>query len=125
MAEFLPVFLLTLLLFVLLVGFIGFGRVPTYRPRRTDVRALIAGVLEGTTSAESWDLFIGMPIQHDPPLEEIRRRCVCIHEGLDGEVAAGGGLNGYLYDRAGRERLARVLEQLDELIRQTPVYRSF
>lgn len=125
MLEFLPVFVLTLLLFVVLVGLIGFGRAPTYRPQRQEVRALIAGVLDRTTSADAWGMFIGLPILHDPPLEEIRRRCVEIHEGLDGEPAASEGINGYLYDRSGRERLAAVLAQLDELIRHTPVYRSF
>jgi hypothetical protein len=125
MLEFLPVFALTLLLLVLLAGFIGFGRAPTYRPSRQQIRILIAGVLGRTTSAEAWDLFLGMPILHDPELEEIRRRCLEIHEGSDGERAAGGGIDGYLYDRAGRERIARVLETLDELIRHTPVYREF
>lgn len=125
MVEFLPVFVLTLLVLVLLAGMVGFGRAPTYRPERREVRALIAGLLDRTTSSEAWELFLGLPIVHDPELEAIRQRCLAICEGQDGEPAAGGGINGYLYDRAGRERLLQVLAEVDELIRNTPVYREF
>ncbi|MBS99976.1 MAG: hypothetical protein CMI01_15045 [Oceanospirillaceae bacterium] len=125
MVEFLPVFLLTLIFLVLLVVFMGFGRTPTYRPERQEVRDLLAGIFERKTSQEAWDMFLGLPILHDPELEEIRRRCIQIHEGTDGQAAAHAGLDGYLYDRAGRERLKPVLEALDELIRKTPVYREF
>ncbi|MBR9883209.1 MAG: hypothetical protein GYB21_05960 [Oceanospirillales bacterium] len=125
MLEFIPVFVFTLILLVLLVVFMRFGRLPTYRPSRDDVRKLLAGVLERTTSVEAWELFLGLPISHDPELEAIRRRCLAIHEGLDGERAAGTGLDGYLYDRAGRARIAEVLEQLDELIRTSPITKEF
>lgn len=125
MHEFIPVFIFTLILLVLLVVFMAFGRLPAYRPTRGQVRDLLAGVLDRSTSVESWELFLGLPISHDPELENVRRRCLAIHEGMDGERAAGSGLDGYLYDREGRERITRVLADLDELIRNEPITREF
>lgn len=125
MAEFVPVFVFTLILLVLLVVFMSFGRLPAYRPTRRQIRELMAGVLDRTTSVEGWELFLGLPISHDPELETIRRRCVAIHEGSEGQRAAGGGLDGYLYDQDGRQRIAKVLADLDELIRKEPIIREF
>ncbi|GGC04190.1 hypothetical protein GCM10011352_33020 [Marinobacterium zhoushanense] len=125
MLEFIPVFIFTLILLVLLVVFMSFGRLPAYRPSRVQVRELLAGVLDRSTSVESWELFLGLPIHHDAELEAVRRRCVAIHEGLEGERAAGTGLDGYLYDRDGRERIGKVLAELDELIRHEPITREF
>lgn len=125
MWEFIPVFIFTLLLLILLVVFMNFGRMPVYRPTRAHVRRLLAGVLDRTTSEESWDMFLGIPIVHDMELEEVRRRCIEIHEGLNGERAAGSGLDGYLYDQAGRGRIGKVLSDLDELIRNEPIVREF
>lgn len=125
MGEFIPIFIVTLgLLLVLAVG-LAFGRSPTYRPERTEVRELIAGVLNKTTRVEAWDTFVGLPIVHDTELEAIRRRCLRIHEGDDQQRAAKTGIGSAIYDREGRERLVEVLDELDRLIRETPVYREF
>lgn len=123
--EFLTVFVLTLIVLVGLVLLLQFGRVPTYRPSRQTVRELLAGVLECSTRREAWELFLGLPILHDEGLEQIRRACVLIHEGDGEHPAANEGLSGYLYDRAGRERIAAVLAELDRMIATDPVYREF
>ena len=123
--ELLPVFVITLLFSLGLVLALSFGKVPTYRPERDQVVQLLQGLLEGTISASQWDLFIGMPIQHDELLEAVRVKCVTLHEGLDGSDPAREGIDGYIYDRAGRERIAKILDDLHSIIRESPITREF
>lgn len=123
--ELIPVFIVTLLFSLGLVLALSFGRAPTYRPSRDQVVGLLQALLDGTASASQWDLFIGMPIQHDEVLESVRVECVTLHEGLDGSAPAREGLDGYIYDRAGRERIARILEDLQRVIREAPITREF
>lgn len=123
--EFIAAFAVTLLVLCLMAAALHFGRSPTYRPSRQDIQRLLLGVLEGSTTREQWDLFVGLPIHHDPELEAIRHRCVALQEGDDDLPAAGEGLDGYLFDRAGRERLAAIIADLKQLIAREPVYRKF
>ncbi|GGO86521.1 hypothetical protein GCM10011348_37530 [Marinobacterium nitratireducens] len=123
--EFVAAFFVTLLVLCLTAAALHFGRSPTYRPSRQEVLALLQGVLEGSTTRERWDLFIGLPMHHDPELEAIRLRCLTLQEGDDDEAAAGEGLDGYLFDRDGRERMAAILADLRQLIEREPVYRKF
>ena len=119
--ELLPVFLVTLLVVVALVLALAFGRAPTYRPTREQIIALLEGVLDGTTDHVRWDLFIGMAIQHDEILEAARVQCVILHEGLDGQIPARPGLDGFIYDREGRERIKEILDELKQIIREAPI----
>ena len=123
--ELLPVFLITLLFSLGLVLALTFGKAPTYRPSRDQIVALLESVLAGTARQGHWDLFIGMPIQHDEALEAVRVQCVILHEGLDGSNPAQEGLDGYIYDRAGRERIASILQNLRDVIEKSPVIREF
>lgn len=123
--EFIAAFVVTLLILCLMAAALHFGRSPIYRPSRAEVLALLQGVLNGTTTREQWDLFVGLPMHHDPELEDIRRCCLVLQEGNDDEPAAGEGLDGYLFDRAGRERMAAIVGELQRLIDKEPVYRQF
>lgn len=123
--ELVPVFLVTLLFSLGLVLALTFGKAPTYRPSREQIVALLESVLEGTARQSHWDLFIGMPIQHDEALEAVRVQCVTLHEGLDGSDPAREGIDGYIYDRAGRERIASILQNLRKVIEKSPVTREF
>ena len=125
MSEFIPIFAVTLFLLALLVIGLMFGRSPAYRPTRDEVLELMRGLLEERTREEAWELFVGMPIVHDPELEHIRQLCVYIHEGDEKTPPARGGLGGYIYDKAGRARIAEVLKELEQLIRDTPVVQEF
>lgn len=125
MFEFLPIFLVTLALLLVLALGLAFGRAPTYRPERESVRELLVSVVEKRAQSGAWELFLGLPIVHDPELEKIRRRCLAVHEGDDEHPPARAGLGDAIYDRAGRERLAQVLTELEHLIAETPVYREF
>jgi len=123
--EFVAAFLVTLLVLCLMAAALHFGRSPTYRPSRAEVLELLQGVLHGATTREQWDLFVGLPMHHDPELEAIRHRCLVLQEGDDEERPAGEGLDGYLFDRAGRGRLAAIIDELQRLIDKEPVYRQF
>lgn len=123
--ELVPVFLVTLLFSLGLVLALTFGKAPTYRPSREQIVSLLESVLEGTARQSHWDLFIGMPIQHDEALEAVRMQCVILHEGLDGSDPAQEGLDGYIYDRAGRERIATILQNLRDVIEKSPITREF
>lgn len=121
--EFVAVFAVTLLIIVGLALALVFGRSPTYRPSRADILKLLQGVADDSARPEHWQLFLGMPILHDPALEEIRQLCVQIDEGDDDQPGAQPGLN--IYNRAGRERIGKVAEKLAVLISKEPVYKDF
>lgn len=123
--ELLLVFSVTLIFSIAMVVALTFGKAPTYRPSREQIVALLESVLDGTARQTHWDLFIGMPIQHDEALEAVRVDCVTLHEGLDGSAPASEGIDGFIYDRAGRERIAQILDKLRLVIEKTPVTREF
>ena len=125
MAEFLIAFLVSLLLIGGLVAALIWGRAPTWRPDRRKVLDLMQRVQAGTARRDEWEMFVGLPLLHDPELEEIRRRCVTIHEGDEQHPPAADGLEPYLYDRAARARLAEVQTELERLIEREPFYRRF
>lgn len=125
MAEFLIAFVVSLLLIGGLVLALVYGRAPTWRPDRRKVLTLMQQLQTGEARRDEWEMLIGMPILHDPELETIRRQCVAIHEGDGEHPPAGEGLGDYLYDRAGRQRLAEVQKALEQLIADEPYYRDF
>jgi hypothetical protein len=123
--ELVLIFVITLLVTLSLVLALLFGKAPTYRPSRDRVVSLLESVLSGEAQPSQWDLFLGMPIQHDALLEQARVRAVILHEGLDGVARAREGIDGYIYDRAGREQIAEILLELKFAIQNEPVTREF
>nr|WP_067291542.1 hypothetical protein [Marinobacterium profundum] len=123
--AFLAAFVVTLVLLCLMALALYFGKAPTYRPSRAEILALLQGVLDCTTTQQRWDLYVGMPMRHDPELEAIRLRCLLLQEGDEKEPAAGEGIDNYLFDRAGRERLRIIVADLSDLIARDPVFREF
>lgn len=125
MAEFIIAFLVSLLLIGGLVVALIWGRAPAWRPDRRQVLALMQRLQSGEARRDEWEMFVGLPVLHDPELETIRRQCVAIHEGDDTHPPAGDGLEPYLYDRAARARLAEVQADLEKLIENEPYFRRF
>ncbi|GAA0688118.1 hypothetical protein GCM10009104_12770 [Marinobacterium maritimum] len=125
MAEFLIALLVSLLLIGGLVLALAWGRAPTWRPERRKILLLMQQVQAGEARRDEWEMFVGLPVLHDPELEAIRRRCVDIHEGDDTHPPAADGLEPYLYDRAARKRLAEVQADLEQLIKNEPFFRRF
>ncbi|MDH2433967.1 hypothetical protein WH50_14310 [Pokkaliibacter plantistimulans] len=110
--PFIAMFGLTLIVILLCLWVFTHMGVPSYRPSRAKVEALLQGVVDGYTRREEWELFLGYPIHYDPELEQIRVRCVALEEGDDDHPPFPHGLNGYLYNRAGRARAEHILRSV-------------
>lgn len=125
MVEFLLIFAVTLVVLILIVVAMVFGKPLGYRPSRQSVLELLRGIDAGTTRQEAWDMFLGHPVSHDPELEAIRRELVMLHEGMDGQGPAPSGIGDYIYDRATRARVAGITAKLEKLIADEPSIREF
>jgi len=123
--EFVVVFLVCLLVLIILVVGLAFGRAPAYRPSRESVLALLNGISDRSTSEPSWALFISSPITHDAELEEYRKRCFLFDEGLSDEGRARPGINGNIYDLAGRTYIGGIARELEQFIREQPLTLDF
>lgn len=123
--DFIPVFLVTLLIVSGLGLALFFGKAPTHRPSRQEILTLLRGVENGTTRQEHWDLFIGYPLSHDPELDLVRQQCVILDEGDGGTPPLGQGLGDYIYNREGREKIHQLADELEQLIEKEPKYREF
>lgn len=125
MAEILITFLLSLVVIGALAWVMSRGQNRRYQPTRSDIVALLQSVLEGRAQRSQWDLFIGYPLYHDPELELFRLRCVALTDGDPDTEAMGSGIGGYLFNKAGREQLAEVLSELQQLIADEPYQQDF
>lgn len=122
--QFLVIFAVTLVVLLLLIVALLFGRPPTYRPSRQSVLDLLKGIADGTTEQHAWTIFLGSPIYHDEALESIRRECYEFDEGLL-EQQPKPGLKGRVYDADGRAFINTLAEKLTDIIKHTPVTRDF
>ncbi|MEH6825124.1 MAG: hypothetical protein V7629_14545 [Motiliproteus sp.] len=123
--ELLLTFVLTLGVIGLLVWVLAHSQSSYYRPTRQQVAELLQSVLDGSAQRSGWELFIAYPLYHDPELEQIRLLCVALTEGGPDSEPMASGIGGYLFDRAGRARLAQVLAELQRLIDAEPFERDF
>ncbi len=106
MIEFLLVASLTFIfIVVVLLVFIKVGT-PVYRVERVNVIALLQLVVDGEATEADWDVFIGVPIRHDPELEKLQKRCREI-----AEVHYLGG-SGRLFTAEGLAQLRQILTEL-------------
>lgn len=53
---------------------------PVYRLETVNVEKLLTLLLDGEATRNDWEVFAGVPIRHDPHLDEIRQRCCDIVE---------------------------------------------
>lgn len=123
--EFIAVFLVCMLVLTILVVGLAFGRTPAYRPQQAEILSLLRGIGDGSTTEQSWALFISTPITHDADLEAFRWRCYQFDEsGADG-CQSRPGINGYIYDTAGRTVIAAIADELEQMMRDQPVTKDF
>ncbi len=104
---------LTFLSALLVVGvcmavFVWLGA-PVYRVEPVNVRVLLSLLLEGKATQSDWDVFIGMPIRHNPRLDTIRRRCRDI---VAGEAVVNNGK--IRLSERGKQEVKALLEALPE-----------
>lgn len=121
--------IVTILLTAITLGSLLFvlakTRVPGYRPTRESVAELLQNVIDGKATTHEWDMFMGYPIIHDPDLELIRRECILISEGDEEHPGYPSGLGDNIFNKAGRGKIAEVLEELKELIEEEPYQKDF
>lgn len=106
------VFLVTLLLTLLIVAvvllvFIKLGP-PVYLLEKQNVVKFLTLVVEGRATENDWEVFVGVPIRHNPILENIRIRCCEISE----TEYLGGGRKFLLTEKG----IADVKQLLDNLM---------
>ena len=123
--EFVAVFLVCLLVLVILVVGLAFGRTPAYRPERQYVLHLLRGISDRTTSESAWSLFVHTPVSPDVELETFSYRCYQFDQGESDECRSRPGINGYIYDSKGREFIAKVADDLEKMIREAPLSVDF
>lgn len=75
MAEFLVVFVVTLLVIGGVALAMVFGRTPVYRPDTEHAQTTLTRLLEQQLTLTEWEFFISMPIHHDADLEALRLKC--------------------------------------------------
>lgn len=123
--EFILVFTISFLVLVGVALAFALGKPPTYRPSRTEVMATLVKLMEKRLDVARWEMFLSLPILHDPELEEIRKQCLIVAFGDDENPPAGEGLNGAIYDREGLQRIRVLAVQLDHLIKSEPSSKLF
>lgn len=123
--EFIVVFLVSLVVLLAVALSLVLGKPPTYRPTRPQIMKLLTDVLERKASVERWEMFLSLPVSHDPELEQVRQQCLVIAYGGEGIPAAQDGMNGAIFDRRGLARLNEVAQKLKKIIDAEPVSKLF
>lgn len=123
--EFILVFVISFFILSAVAIAFALGRPPTYRPSRKEIAQLLLDVIEKKASTERWEMFLSLPINHDPELEEIREQCLIIAYGDENSGPSGEGIDGGIFDRRGNSRVQEVLNRLTRLIKAEPVSKTF
>lgn len=109
-------YLATLALSVLVVGAVLAVlvrvRTPRYRLDRDNVLTLLDMVLEGRATENDWNVFVGIPIRHDPELEALRLRCLEIERREFIGRGQGPSPGRHLFSREGLRRIEALRQEL-------------
>ena len=99
------IFVVTLFIFLIVIGVLLWVKHPHYQMTKADVIALLQNVLVGQASENDWAIFLSSSFRHAPQLEVIRDECAAIDE----REYIGQSRSGFLFTDAGLEELKRVL----------------
>ncbi len=102
---------LTFLLVILALVVFRYVAPPVYRIEAINLKRLLESVLAQTATTADWDIFIGIPIHHNPELDKIRLQCAMLG---DIEMTEQQGL--VIFSPAGRLELQQILNQLSTFI---------
>ncbi len=103
------VFVITLLIFLVVIGVLLWVKHPHYLMTKADVIALLQKVLVGQASENDWAIFLSSSFRHCPELEVIREACAVIDE----REYLGHARTNYLFSDKGLEELKRVLVRVE------------
>lgn len=104
-------FVITLLIFLVVVAVLLWVRTPHYLMTRADVIVLLQKVLVGQASENEWAIFLSTSFRHCPPLESIRDTCAAIDE----KEYLGHTRTGFLFSESGLAQLRAILQQVEVL----------
>lgn len=105
------IFVITLLIFLIVVAVLLWVRTPHYFMSKADVIRLLQKVLVGQASENEWAIFLSTSFRHCPPLEPIRDACAAIDE----KEYLGHTRAGFLFSEPGLTQLRAILQQLETL----------
>lgn len=102
--------ILTIVIFLLVLGTLMWVRTPRYRIERHNVITLLEMVLTGQATENDWQVFAAVPLRHDAALNTIRERCMEIeeHEYMVNNPP-------FLFSQKGLSELRNVLLELKNL----------
>lgn len=112
------IFVITLLIFLIVVAVLLWVRTPHYFMSKADVIRLLQKVLVGQASENEWAIFLSTSFRHCPPLEPIRDACVAIDE----KEYLGHTRAGFLFSEPGLAQLRAILQQLEALYSESGRY---
>lgn len=105
---------LTFLVVLLALVIFRYVGLPVYRIEASNIERLLESVLAQTATTADWDVFVGMPIHHDPALDKIRVQCAMLETN---EMTERRGR--VIFSAAGRAELQQILNQLSASIEVT------
>ena len=100
-----------ILLALLIFRYVG---LPVYRIEAINIKRLLESVLNETATEADWDVFTGMPIHHDPALDDIRVQCAML---ALTEMSLRQGC--VIFSDRGRAQIEELVKMLNRKISQT------
>jgi hypothetical protein len=108
-------FLLTVFLsfIIILVALLVFRYIspPVYRVEAINIKRLLESALDSDVTSADWDVFIEIPIRHDPQLDEIRRECAML---TASEISERQGM--MIFSATARQKLMDFHKQVNQKI---------
>lgn len=105
------VFIITLTVFLCVIGVLLWVKTPRYQMTKADVIQLLQKVLVGQASENDWAIFLSSSFRHCPELEPVRDACAAIDE----KEYLGHTRAGFLLSESGLEQVRWILEKVEAL----------
>lgn len=103
------IFVVTLFIFLIVIGVLLWVKHPHYLMTKADVIALLQKVLVGQASENDWAIFLSSSFRHCPELEMIREACAAVDE----REYLGQTRPEFLFSDKGLEELQRILVRVE------------
>ena len=105
--------ILVLLVFVVVVYW-WMNRKPAvaYKPSREDILIILRKVFGGMNTELEWETFVGVPIDHDPMLEDVRKKCVAIEDNPANHTET---KEDFIFNEPGLMEIKKLISELEGL----------
>lgn len=105
------VFVITLVVFLSVIGVLLWVKTPRYQMTKADLVQLLQKVLVGQASENDWAIFLSSSFRHCPELEPFRDACAAIDE----KEYLGHTRAGFLLSETGLAQVRWILEKVESL----------